>query len=335
MIDSEAITVIIPVYNAAQTINACIKSILAQSYINWRLILIDDGSIDESLSICESWADQDDRISVFSQKNSGAGAARNRGIKECVTRWLTFVDADDLILPEYLSNFHSEVLKDGDISVQGYIRITPDGVLLNESKNFSSCYYGDDSIVDCFEQENLLDYGQTVGKLYETELIKRNSVRFTSDFRLSEDHLFFLQILPLISGVKMNSGSLYYYQEWGVATNITKQSLRYDEAFSRFVCLQQAAEVFLNKFNTLGSRSRSWLDTFIYTGGLSLVINSLYKNNVQYSDRLKSIQWLKSSDHKYINKFNPRSIKGKGVKFIIRYFPVKMSDFILSRVFVR
>lgn len=331
MDDSDAISIIIPVYNASKSIDACVESILSQTFSNWRLILIDDGSTDNSGSLCKKWEDADTRITVISKLNGGAGSARNLGIQQCSTRWLTFVDADDLILPEYLSNFHSGLLNPGDISIQGYKRVTFDGISLGESKNFSSSYYNETAIPRSFELENLLDYGQTVGKLYETELIKKHGIKFTSEFRLSEDHLFLFQILPLITGIKMNSGTFYLYQEWGEGVNITRQVMRHTESIARFMRLRSASKSLREKYHSIDDKTISWMDAFIYTGGISLILQSLYNNYIENNQRIEILKWLKSSPDNFIKRFNPKSLKGKILKEFIHILPSKTTDYILSK----
>lgn len=89
------VSIIVPIYNAEQYIQECIESILKQTYIDFELILVDDGSRDRSLEICNTMADEDSRISVIHQDNAGVTRARARGVKAAKGTWITFVDADD------------------------------------------------------------------------------------------------------------------------------------------------------------------------------------------------------------------------------------------------
>lgn len=93
------ISIIIPVYNAAPTLQAAVASIQAQEFRDWEIILIDDGSTDETPSICHELSAKDDRIQVITQKNAGICAARNRGLSAARGRYITFCDDDDLLLP--------------------------------------------------------------------------------------------------------------------------------------------------------------------------------------------------------------------------------------------
>ena len=100
---SPEVSVIVPVYNVEAYLAQCIDSILAQDYRNFELILVNDGSTDNSGAICERYAAQDRRIRVITQENSGPSTARNTGIKAACGKYIVFVDADDWADADYLS----------------------------------------------------------------------------------------------------------------------------------------------------------------------------------------------------------------------------------------
>ena len=89
------ISVIVPVYKAEQYLERCVKSILEQTYQNFELILVDDGSPDGSPNLCDKWAEEDNRVHVIHKKNGGASSARNAGLKIAKGTWIAFVDSDD------------------------------------------------------------------------------------------------------------------------------------------------------------------------------------------------------------------------------------------------
>ena len=96
------ISIIVPVYNAQKYIKRCVESIVNQSYQKWELILIDDGSKDDSSLICDEFKQTDSRIHVIHTVNQGASAARNRGLDEAAGDYITFVDADDWVETNHL-----------------------------------------------------------------------------------------------------------------------------------------------------------------------------------------------------------------------------------------
>ena len=89
---SELITIIVPIYNAEEFLDRCINSILKQTYQDIEVLLIDDGSTDQSFEICSNWKRKDGRLKLFSQKNSGVGSARNAALKKAIGRYIAFVD---------------------------------------------------------------------------------------------------------------------------------------------------------------------------------------------------------------------------------------------------
>ena len=95
--ENKLVSVIVPVFNREKEIDRCVKSILNQTYENIELILVDDGSADSSLAICESYSEKDQRVRVFHQENNGVSSARNCGIHKAKGEYLTFVDSDDYI----------------------------------------------------------------------------------------------------------------------------------------------------------------------------------------------------------------------------------------------
>ena len=105
------LSVVVPVYNSAQYLDRCIESIISQSFTKIELILVDDGSTDNSLDICKEWAKKENRIKVIQRENGGLSAARNTGIDNATSEYITFVDSDDALSPNtYAPNM--EILKD-------------------------------------------------------------------------------------------------------------------------------------------------------------------------------------------------------------------------------
>ena len=97
------VSVIIPVYNAEKYLAECIESVVNQTEQSWQLILVNDGSVDLSDSICQSYAEKDSRICYIKQENAGVSAARNAGIEKASGKWITFLDADDTLSQDALS----------------------------------------------------------------------------------------------------------------------------------------------------------------------------------------------------------------------------------------
>ncbi len=114
------ITIVVPVYNVEKYLDRCLESITNQSYRNLQIILVDDGSPDASGKICDAWAKQDSRILSLHQKNSGPSVARNYGVQYAKGEYISFIDSDDYVLPEYIEYLYTLLTEhDADISCCG------------------------------------------------------------------------------------------------------------------------------------------------------------------------------------------------------------------------
>lgn len=133
------ISVIIPIYNAETYVSRCIESVLDQTYCNWQMILVDDGSKDKSLEICQKYADVDNRISVIHQENAGPGIARNTGIAKASGNYVVFIDSDDYIEKDYfllLSEHDEDVIFINVRDVDEYGRVLKEDFMA-KNKNLS------------------------------------------------------------------------------------------------------------------------------------------------------------------------------------------------------
>lgn len=99
------ISIIVPIYNSEKTLKKCLNSIINQTYVDWELLLINDGSKDNSGNICDEYAIIDRRIKVFYKENGGVSSARNLGLDNACGDWVTFCDSDDFVFPDWLSNY--------------------------------------------------------------------------------------------------------------------------------------------------------------------------------------------------------------------------------------
>ena len=105
------ISIIVPVYKVEKYLRRCIDSIAAQTFTDWECILVDDGSPDDSGTICDEYAENDKRFRVFHQENAGVSAARNKGLDEAKGEWICFVDSDDWIEKEMLEKMYNLAVK--------------------------------------------------------------------------------------------------------------------------------------------------------------------------------------------------------------------------------
>lgn len=206
------ISVIIPVYNAEKFITKTITSVLKQTYMNFELILIDDGSSDQSGMICDEFAAKDSRIKIIHEKNSGVSHARNEGLKYITGDFLTFIDADDYIEPEYfetaISLFGKH--KDADALIFGLN-------IINNGKRMASRlkFYGMETTTEYLK--NLLQfYDMDLGgnnifnKIWRINS-KEDVVLFDETLWNAEDRLWVFQMLIGLDKVWLDDRIFYNY----------------------------------------------------------------------------------------------------------------------------
>lgn len=191
------VSIIVPVYNAECYLNECVDSIISQTYNNIELILVDDGSTDDSSYMCDRFADSDSRIKVIHQQNSGVVSARSSGVTVSSGQWLTFVDADDTIEREMVEYMVSLI----DDSI--------DLVILHSRKD-----WGKMTTAEYAKHLFGFERVQIWGKLFRRSTVGNVIFDIPRYFKVGEDFLQNLLILPFITGtVIMTSVRKYNYRE--------------------------------------------------------------------------------------------------------------------------
>lgn len=211
------ISIIIPIYNVEKYLEKCLDSILNQTYKNLEIILIDDGSTDNSPNICNSYCEKDKRIKIIHKNNEGVSSARNKGIELSKGKYIVFIDSDD-----YVSNEHIEVLYDCiisnnvDLVISNLIDISEDGIILNNEEKESFLMNKDQCLKELLSEDNF--YHLCCGNIYRKDLLEK--IRFNCKYRIAEDLDFLYRYIKQISSAYFLSKNTYYYlKREGSATN--------------------------------------------------------------------------------------------------------------------
>lgn len=198
------VTFILPVYNAESTIYRCLDSILKQTYCDYEVIIVDDGSIDNSGKICDSYSLRDNRFRVVHTENAGVASARQLGVSLATGEYVIHIDSDDWIESNMLSDMMNEI-SDADILVSDYYYNTKHGQTYVRQ-------------VDCTTSEELLEKiikGEVFGSLWH-KLIRRNlyqNIEFNTDLTFCEDQLLLFKILTTYQCKVINLHQAYYHYE--------------------------------------------------------------------------------------------------------------------------
>ena len=207
------ISIIVPVYNCEVYLRCCIDSLISQTYCNFEIILVDDGSTDSSGSICDLYDVLDDRIMVLHQENAGVSAARNAGLRICTGEYVMFVDADDWIEPDACSKIVYSIDKESLLYLWN-IR-----VIKNENVELQKDILDPASIQEFVASIIAADKHQNPyiraswGKLFKRELIK--NIHFSEDLYIGEDACFLLKCIEKIHSInqiRVFSDAWYNYR---------------------------------------------------------------------------------------------------------------------------
>ena len=213
MIKKPLVTVIIPAYNTEKYISKCLESILAQSYQELEIIVLDDGSEDETNKICQKYTEMDSRIVFISKENTGVSDTRNVGIHNAKGKYIIFVDSDDYVTPNYV-----EVLVKGVetenvqmacaeyFCVKGEIESVHESMLLKDEKRIIR---GIDAINLLHEKKAFQGY--LWNKIFLKNIIINENILFDSKVKIWEDMLFCLKYLTKIEKVAYINNPVYYY----------------------------------------------------------------------------------------------------------------------------
>lgn len=207
-------SIIIPVYNAENYLERCIESVLNQTESSFELLLINDGSTDRSLEICNHFAERDSRIIVFTQENAGVSSARNIGISNASGEYITFVDSDDFVGKSFLSNF-SEVLnkESSDLVISGFNLYYENDTTKNSVK-----------LLENQDVEKIINVGQQIAetemasllsgpfaKVFRRKIINENKIFFDINFHFGEDAIFNHTFLQYITTLQIIDSVEYQY----------------------------------------------------------------------------------------------------------------------------
>lgn len=284
------ISVIVPVYNVESYIGKCIDSIINQTYKNLEIILVDDGSTDNSPEICDKYAVGDERIIVIHKENDGVSSARNEGIRIATGDFIGFVDGDDFIESDMYETLVSMITSDDiDIATSGYCMEYPDGkvVFMKNEDEVPACPMDTkDFLRYVFIRDKYRNVaGYIVTKIIRTSVIRENNILFDEKLLIGEDVLFMAEVFIKSQKVVYTEEHLYrYFQSYTSAYHNYK--IRIDSIGS-LVAYEKVAELFSE--NDIDENIIDYVKRFLVYHA-SLLLKMSYENNYFHkADEIKSV----------------------------------------------
>lgn len=207
----DLISIIIPVYNGEKYLHRCLDSVINQSYQKLEIIIVNDGSTDTSLEICEEYQKRDRRIQIIKTENAGVSSARNRGMELVKTEWILFLDADDE-LPLNAIEIYRKTIQDKpdtDFIMGGIDKISSRRVIHSSFIPISICEeVGKNYAINVLYN---LSYGTVWGKLFRFEVIKKGGMQFDQKLTHGEDCVFVFQYLQFSEYPQSIQDTIYRY----------------------------------------------------------------------------------------------------------------------------
>lgn len=224
------VSIIVPVYQARDYLPRCLESILGQTYKNFEIILVDDGSDDGSELICEEYSQKNSNICCIHKKNGGVSQARNTGIEQAKGEYLLFVDSDDYIENDYLENAMKALDKEhADIYLCGYQNVLRGGKVKGEtyypSVNDGMRCRADKSriVMKLFQSTTLHAIGT---KIYKREIVVKHGIRFQEKWKYYEDIYFCLCCLSHCDKIYVQNKIMYYYRK-DIASSLSHRQVNF------------------------------------------------------------------------------------------------------------
>lgn len=234
------ISIIVPVYNGEKKLHKCINSIIAQTFKDWELILVNDGSKDNSGEICDSFSQKDSRIKVIHQKNGGVSKARNSGINVAKGEFIVFADADDWVEPNYLKALISE--SQYDLVITAYYYRPKRHIAFNYDLSFKG------KEIRNFLVYKYLSNCSPWGKLYKRSIIEKGQIRFDESLKCYEDFVFILSYLLHCNSIRLLPTATYNYVNTPSIDFFDKYAFTHEEVKKCFHIVDSLAESLGKRF---------------------------------------------------------------------------------------
>ncbi|MEY8872421.1 glycosyltransferase family 2 protein [Francisella philomiragia] len=305
------LSIIIPIYNTQEYLVRCLDSVINQSYKNLEIILVNDGSTDNSLDICENYVKKDSRIKIINKNNGGLSSARNAGLDICKGDYISFIDSDDWVSLDYIEILYKNIIdNNADISIINSIKVKSQSDFnFKEQKNIPHTYLS--SIEFAFD--NTLPV-IACAKLYKIELFE--NLRFTN-YIIFEDEDIMYRLYSQANKVVYSDYVCYFYLQRSdsiIASRMSKNNLIKSMKSLAFV-IDKKEKFFKDKIN---------IPYNFYLDSLGL-LSRYYAKSFLYYD--KELKMQRKKIKIFINEFLDKSksvdsFRYKIKKIVIRYFIV-------------
>ena len=304
------VSIVVPVYNLEKLIGRCLDSIAHQTFSNFEVLLIDDGSTDNSGAICDEYAKRDSRFHSYHKENGGVGSARQYGIERAIGKYIIHVDPDDWIEENMLSAMFAKAEEeDADMVICDYYMDYPQGQIFKSQQPES---LDSEYILKAFFYNK--QRGSLWNKLIRMSCIRNFQLSFVEGVNYCEDLLFNVKLLLNIQKISYLNGAFYHYVQYADSISITspfnKSWLNYYESYQKEI-EQWAVEV-----------DKGWIRDVVHMNKLMGMIrhSNIEKNEFKKELNRKDVCWV-TKDMSY---------KDKTLLYVAKYISFPLSQKLYS-----
>ena len=307
--ESIILSIIIPIYNAEKFIKACLESIVIQNKDNMEIILVNDGSTDSSLKICEEIKENIDNIVLVNQDNLGVSAARNTALKMARGKLVYFCDSDDLVAPKAIDFIIDMWIKHKyELLCFQYIRFDEKRPVIKQVNIKDDCckISREKALIQIHEDVDVS--GFLWNKCFNTEVIRKNNILFAEDIKILEDEIFVLKYISCCKEIIISKNILYFYRRDISSTLLQKNKEKKLQAAKGRIGIY---ETIINNemLDNNVIRKNAWnymMDAIIAAYGDTLL--SRLKNKKVWKKYLESKFCCYYFDYKHMFRLNKREI---------------------------
>ena len=285
------VSIVVPIYNSEETLKKCLDSILKQKYTNFEVILINDGSSDESLNICRDYSNNYENIIIIDKKNEGSSVARNKGIDRASGRYIMFIDSDDWIEDTMIKDKYELAMKyNTDMVISG---IKVDYMKKNESvktiiNNYKFSFWKNideisSNIINIFENALI---NSSCNKLYKTSILKENNIYFQRT-EVGEDTLFNLSVLEKINSLLITDKSYYHYNKFDNKETLTGKII--DESYKKYIYIHEEMLRLFEKWGRLNDEVVKYINRTMISQYLAVTYKIMRSKEIPYNEKKKML----------------------------------------------
>lgn len=290
------VSIIVPIYNVEQYIEECIKSIVNQTLTQIEIILVNDGTKDDSINKIKKYIDNDDRIILINKENGGLSSARNKGLEIAKGDYILFIDSDDYIDTDMVQEMYESMSSnDLDIVMCGYKRVENEKVYEVHPPIESNIIFNKEDIIKIVEQgHNTKSIWFVWRNMYRKDILTKNSLTFNEDIKFGEDSVFNMNSFLSSNKIMSIDKCLYNYR---LNPNSLTQS-KHKPNLEENVMLQYCEKIKIVKDYNLNKGTTKKINIYFIVHSLNILIDNIYKgNNRDAVEKLKDIR-----KHYIVNK---------------------------------